>query len=192
MMNIQDILHILVCSLISDMYRIIDAKDCTYNYYCQLFTPVFWFLLWVFNNHADVSMLHNFIYYSRKYCISSANQSHWYPTIIVDHAHIIEVLFFIIHNAVCIFLILSYFCRHILLSKHHFSSLSTGMVSLCLGLVSLSILAEGFKVARSQLLKVAMSRRTGCTKYEVPERSPLLMSQSFLGRRNEKLLYKRR
>ncbi|XP_042858187.1 high affinity copper uptake protein 1-like isoform X3 [Penaeus japonicus] len=67
-----------------------------------------------------------------------------------------------------------------------------GMVSLCLGLVSLSILAEGFKVARSQLLKVAMSRRTGCTKYEVPERSPLLMSQSFLGRRNEKLLYKRR
>lgn len=103
MMNIQDILHILVCSLISDMYRIIDAKDCTYNYYCQLFTPVFWFLLWVFNNHADVSMLHNFIYYSRKYCISSANQSHWYPTIIVDHAHIIEVLFFIIHNAVCIF-----------------------------------------------------------------------------------------
>ncbi|KAG7153277.1 uncharacterized protein LOC121857753 isoform X1 [Homarus americanus] len=67
-----------------------------------------------------------------------------------------------------------------------------GMVSLCLGLVSLSVLAEGFKVARSQLLKVATSRRTGCSKYEIPERSPLLMSESFLGRRNQKLLYKRR
>ncbi|XP_027217943.2 uncharacterized protein [Penaeus vannamei] len=55
-----------------------------------------------------------------------------------------------------------------------------GMVSLCLGLVSLSILAEGFKVARSQLLKVAMSRRTGCTKYEVPERIKFHILQSFL------------
>lgn len=67
-----------------------------------------------------------------------------------------------------------------------------GMVSLCLGLVSLSVLAEGFKVARSQLLKVAASRKTGCNKYDIPERSPLLMSDSFLGRRNAKLLYKRR
>ncbi|XP_053652196.1 uncharacterized protein [Cherax quadricarinatus] len=67
-----------------------------------------------------------------------------------------------------------------------------GMVSLCLGLVSLSVLAEGFKVARSQLLKVAASRKTGCNKYDIPERSPLLMSESFLGRRNQKLLYKRR
>nr|XP_045625747.1 uncharacterized protein LOC123775015 isoform X3 [Procambarus clarkii] len=60
-----------------------------------------------------------------------------------------------------------------------------GMVSLCLGLLSLSVLAEGFKVARSQLLKVAASRKTGCNKYEIPERSPLLMVkfhilQSFL------------
>ncbi|XP_045625767.1 protein SLC31A2 isoform X4 [Procambarus clarkii] len=67
-----------------------------------------------------------------------------------------------------------------------------GMVSLCLGLLSLSVLAEGFKVARSQLLKVAASRKTGCNKYEIPERSPLLMSESFLGRRNQKFLYKRR
>ncbi|XP_042209828.1 high affinity copper uptake protein 1-like isoform X4 [Homarus americanus] len=54
-----------------------------------------------------------------------------------------------------------------------------GMVSLCLGLVSLSVLAEGFKVARSQLLKVATSRRTGCSKYEIPERVKFHILQSF-------------
>ncbi|KAK8725241.1 hypothetical protein OTU49_010768 [Cherax quadricarinatus] len=55
-----------------------------------------------------------------------------------------------------------------------------GMVSLCLGLVSLSVLAEGFKVARSQLLKVAASRKTGCNKYDIPERVKFHILQSFL------------
>ncbi|XP_068244632.1 high affinity copper uptake protein 1-like isoform X2 [Palaemon carinicauda] len=67
-----------------------------------------------------------------------------------------------------------------------------GMVSLCLGLMSLSVVMEGFKVARSQLVKLSQSRRLGTNQYGTSERSPLIMSQSVVARRNEKLLYGRR
>ncbi|XP_064116292.1 high affinity copper uptake protein 1-like isoform X1 [Macrobrachium nipponense] len=67
-----------------------------------------------------------------------------------------------------------------------------GMVSLCLGLMSLSVVMEGFKVARSQLMKLSQSRRLGTSRYGPSERSPLIVSQSVLARRNEKLLFGRR
>lgn len=55
-----------------------------------------------------------------------------------------------------------------------------GMVSLCLGLLCLSVLMEGFKVGRSQLLKVAWSRRLGSSRYSKSERIKFHVMQSFL------------
>lgn len=56
-----------------------------------------------------------------------------------------------------------------------------GMVSLCMGLASLSLLSEGFKVARSLLLKVATSSRdTGCNRYNKSERVKFHVLQTFL------------
>ncbi|XP_050726381.1 high affinity copper uptake protein 1-like isoform X3 [Eriocheir sinensis] len=56
-----------------------------------------------------------------------------------------------------------------------------GMVSLCMGLMSLSLLAEGFKVARSLLQKVATSSiDSGCRRYNVSERVRFHILQTFL------------
>lgn len=56
-----------------------------------------------------------------------------------------------------------------------------GMVSLCIGLASLSLLAEGFKVARSLLLKVATSSSgSGCSRYTTNERVKFHILQTFL------------
>ncbi|XP_063841822.1 high affinity copper uptake protein 1-like isoform X8 [Scylla paramamosain] len=56
-----------------------------------------------------------------------------------------------------------------------------GMVSLCMGLASLSLLSEGFKVARSLLLKVATSSQdTGCNRYNKNERVKFHVLQTVL------------
>ncbi|XP_045136469.1 uncharacterized protein LOC123519322 isoform X2 [Portunus trituberculatus] len=56
-----------------------------------------------------------------------------------------------------------------------------GMVSLCMGLASLSLLSEGFKVARSLLLKVATSSRdTSCNRYNKSERVKFHVLQTVL------------
>ncbi|XP_063841811.1 uncharacterized protein LOC135089755 isoform X2 [Scylla paramamosain] len=68
-----------------------------------------------------------------------------------------------------------------------------GMVSLCMGLASLSLLSEGFKVARSLLLKVATSSQdTGCNRYNKNERLPLLPRASLTDLEMQKLVYRRR
>ncbi|XP_050726378.1 high affinity copper uptake protein 1-like isoform X2 [Eriocheir sinensis] len=65
-----------------------------------------------------------------------------------------------------------------------------GMVSLCMGLMSLSLLAEGFKVARSLLQKVATSSiDSGCRRYNVSERSPLIPRASHSDSEMQRLLY---
>ncbi|KAK4316851.1 hypothetical protein Pmani_012027 [Petrolisthes manimaculis] len=46
------------------------------------------------------------------------------------------------------------------------------MVSLCLGLVTLSILVEGFKVARTQLFKLSLAYQDDASVYHIPQRSP--------------------
>ncbi|XP_068244637.1 high affinity copper uptake protein 1-like isoform X2 [Palaemon carinicauda] len=55
-----------------------------------------------------------------------------------------------------------------------------GMVSLCLGLMSLSVVMEGFKVARSQLVKLSQSRRLGTNQYGTSERVKFHVLQAFL------------
>ncbi|XP_066968890.1 high affinity copper uptake protein 1-like isoform X3 [Macrobrachium rosenbergii] len=55
-----------------------------------------------------------------------------------------------------------------------------GMVSLCLGLMSLSVVMEGFKVARSQLMKLSQSRRLGTSRYGTSERVRFHILQTFL------------
>ncbi|XP_045136472.1 high affinity copper uptake protein 1-like isoform X3 [Portunus trituberculatus] len=68
-----------------------------------------------------------------------------------------------------------------------------GMVSLCMGLASLSLLSEGFKVARSLLLKVATSSRdTSCNRYNKSERLPLLPPASLTDLELQRLVYCRR
>ncbi|KAK3868583.1 hypothetical protein Pcinc_021130 [Petrolisthes cinctipes] len=46
------------------------------------------------------------------------------------------------------------------------------MVSLCLGLVTLSILVEGFKVARTQLFKLSLAHQDDASLCHIPQRSP--------------------
>ncbi|KAG0726752.1 High affinity copper uptake protein 1 [Chionoecetes opilio] len=68
-----------------------------------------------------------------------------------------------------------------------------GMVSLCMGLASLSLLSEGFKVARSLMIKVATSPcDSGCSRYSTNERLPLIPRARLTDSEMLRLLYHRR